>query len=189
MFFSLIITVVTLIANWRIFEKMGHQGWKGLIPFYNTYIQFEMLYGKGAKMFLMLIPFYGLYIAVKFYIDLAHAFNQSTGFGWGLALLGVVFSCILAFGQAEYLDGSHALTGEGTLEGVISNAKGTTTAGAANGTPDGVKGKAKATNAANAMKQSEFALQQLKDLAQLHAEGILTDEEFQQKKTELLEKI
>lgn len=119
MILSLAIMVVTLVANWRIFEKMGRKGWESIIPFYNTYVQFELLYNKGAKMFLMLIPFYGIYIMIKFYIDLAHAFNQNTSFGWGLVLVNTVFVCILAFGQAEYLDGSHALTGEGTLEGLL----------------------------------------------------------------------
>ena len=102
---SFLLLVVSLAANWRVYQKMGRQGWEGIIPFYNIYVQFEVLYGQGAKMFLLLIPFYGIYIAIKAAIDLAHAFNQSTGFGWGLVLLNTVFVCILGFGKAEYMDG------------------------------------------------------------------------------------
>lgn len=118
-FVSLIIMIVSLAANWRIFEKMRRKGWESIISFYNTYVQFELLYHKGAKMFLILIPFYSLYVLVKFYIDLAHEFNQSTALGWGLVLLNTIFACILGFGQAEYLDGSCTLTDEGTLEGLL----------------------------------------------------------------------
>lgn len=30
--------VVSFIANWKLFEKMGYDGWKGIIPFYSGYI-------------------------------------------------------------------------------------------------------------------------------------------------------
>ena len=53
---SFLLLVVSLAANWRVYQKMGRQGWEGIIPFYNIYVQFEVLYGQGAKMFLLLIP-------------------------------------------------------------------------------------------------------------------------------------
>lgn len=76
---------------------------------------------RGAKMFLLLIPFYGIYIAIKAAIDLAHAFNQSTGFGWGLVLLNTVFVCILGFGKAEYMDGSHAVTSDDAISRTLDS--------------------------------------------------------------------
>ena len=115
------LAVVSLVAYWKIFVKAGKEGWEGIIPFYNIYVQFEVLYGQGAKMFLLLIPFYGIYIAIKAAIDLAHAFNQSTGFGWGLVLLNTVFVCILGFGKAEYMDGSHAVTSDDAISRTLDS--------------------------------------------------------------------
>lgn len=46
---SFLLLVVSLAANWRVYQKMGRQGWEGIIPFYNIYVQFEVLYGQGRK--------------------------------------------------------------------------------------------------------------------------------------------
>ena len=37
-FVSLICGILTLVASWMIFKKMGHQGWEGIVPIYNTYV-------------------------------------------------------------------------------------------------------------------------------------------------------
>ena len=33
---ALCIGILTLVAEWMIFKKMGRQGWEGIVPFYNT---------------------------------------------------------------------------------------------------------------------------------------------------------
>lgn len=38
MILSLIIGILSLVAEWMIFKKMGRQGWEGIVPFYNTYV-------------------------------------------------------------------------------------------------------------------------------------------------------
>ena len=92
-----------LVAQWMYYQKMGRQGWEGIVPLYNSYVLFEELYGNGWKMLLLLIPIFNIYVAIKLYIDLAHAFGLGTGFGIGLVLLNPVFSCILGFGGATYI--------------------------------------------------------------------------------------
>jgi hypothetical protein len=103
--FGLIFAVIGVISSWKIFVKAGRPGWACLIPFYNVYTQFDIVYGNGWKFLLLLIPFYNIYVMIKFYIDLAHAFGQSTAFGVGLILLSLIFMCILAFGDAQYVLG------------------------------------------------------------------------------------
>lgn len=76
---------------------MGRKGWESIIPFYSTYVLFEELYGNGWKFLLLLVPIFNIYVIVKVLIDLAHKFNQSTAFGWGLVLLFPAFMCIMAF--------------------------------------------------------------------------------------------
>lgn len=105
---SLIITVVTLIANWKIFTKAGREGWKSIIPFLNIYTLFEIVGMEGWKFLLLLIPFYNIYLAIKLNIDLAKAFGKDGGFAVGLIFLNTIFICILAFGSAKYQLGAAA---------------------------------------------------------------------------------
>lgn len=51
-------------------------------------------------------------------IDLAKAFNLGAGFGIGLLLLPFVFWLILAFGGAQYKDGSYTNTQPDMVEDV-----------------------------------------------------------------------
>lgn len=98
MILSLIIGILTLVAEWMIFKKMGRQGWEGIVPIYNTYVLCQELYGNGWKFLLLLIPIYNIYFVIKMNIDWAKAFNQGVGFGIGLLLLPFIFQLILAFG-------------------------------------------------------------------------------------------
>ena len=34
--FSLAVTILMIVAVWKIFSKAGQAGWKSLIPFYST---------------------------------------------------------------------------------------------------------------------------------------------------------
>ena len=80
---SVILYVVMIVADWKVYEKMGRQGWECIIPFYNVYVLFQVLYGNGWKMLLLLSPFYNIYVAIKLQIDLAHGFNQFGAFVLG----------------------------------------------------------------------------------------------------------
>ena len=99
---ELIVSILSLAAAWRIFQKMGRKGWEGIIPIYNTYVLFEELYGNGWKFLLMLIPLYNIYFIIKLYIDWSNAFGMGVGFAIGMLLLPFIFQLILAFGKAQY---------------------------------------------------------------------------------------
>ena len=45
---SLAITVFTIVCMWMVFEKLGIEGWKCLIPFYNAYVLFKRIYSTSA---------------------------------------------------------------------------------------------------------------------------------------------
>ena len=78
---SIILVIVTLIASWMMYRKMGREGWEAIIPLYSSYVLFEELYGNGWKFLLLFIPIYNIYLTFKLYIDLAKAFNKPAGFG------------------------------------------------------------------------------------------------------------
>ena len=166
-------TILICAGTWRYFQKMGRQGWEGIIPFYNSYVLFEELYGNGWRFLLFLIPLYNIYLAFRVGIDLARAFHQSTGFGVGLTLLPIVFVPMLGFGSAVYGDGSQAAPSEDPISRVL----------------DDVTEKVSAAGTEPKPRRDEQAMEKLKDLAALHEAGVLTDEEFEQKKKELLERL
>ena len=38
---AIIIGIVSIIANWKIFTKMGLEGWKSIIPIYNIIVMYD----------------------------------------------------------------------------------------------------------------------------------------------------
>lgn len=164
-----IVSVFALVVSWRLFQKMGRKGWEGIIPFYNTYVMFDVLYGQGWKMLLFLIPIYNIYLAFKTYIDLSKEFHQGAGFGVGLVFLYPIFGAILAFGKAEFRDGSFARTGDDPISETIDSAADFVT-NTFNGKP----------------KRDPEALEKLEKLKNLHDSGVLSDEEYQKMKDDLM---
>lgn len=187
--------VVSAAGMWKYFQKMGRQGWEGIVPLYNLYVLFEELYGSGWGCLKLLIPFYNIYVIIRLYLDLSYAFNQSTGFGWGLILLNPIFSLILGFGPAVYGDGSQAVYGDDAisrglddLADKVSGAVRGAAQGAARGTSGDNWEDAASAEPEKPMKASDID-RRLRELDQLRRDGILTQEEFDAKKKELLDRI
>ena len=98
----LILMVVLIAADWRMYTKAGKPGWAAIIPIYNLWVLYKIICNRGTAMFRLLIPLYNIYWMFKSMIALAHAFGKSTGFGIGLVFLSPIFRCILGFGPATY---------------------------------------------------------------------------------------
>ena len=89
--------VFTIICQWKVFTKAGKPGWASIIPYYNIYQQFDIVYGDGWKCLLLLIPLYNIVVLVQYSLNLAKAYGQSTLFGLGLLFLSPIFYALLAF--------------------------------------------------------------------------------------------
>ena len=100
---TLLLYALIIITNWFIFKKAGRPGWYAIIPLYNTYVLFDIIYGNGWKMLWLLVPFVNLYYAFTLYFRLAKVFGKGTGFGFGLLFLNPIFQLILAFDDSKYL--------------------------------------------------------------------------------------
>jgi hypothetical protein len=99
---ALLITLVVIVALWKVFTKAGQPGWASIIPIYNLYIWCKIVGRPAWWIILMLIPFVNFIICIILCIDLAKSFGKGAGFGIGLALLGIIFFPILGFGSAQY---------------------------------------------------------------------------------------
>ena len=168
---SAIFYILIAAGMWRIFEKMGREGWEGIIPFYRVYVLFEELYGSGWKALLLLIPIYHIYVAIKVSVDLSHEFNFSGAYAIGLLFLPMVFYPVLGFGKAVYQDGSLDRGGENNI------------------IKEGFNKVANQTSKIGEKSRQDAAIEQIKKLDELRKNGILTDEEFQRKKEELMSRI
>ncbi len=98
--------IFSIIVYWKLFEKAGKEGWKSIIPIYNTIVLFDIIGYKWYYIFVSLlgiIPIIGpillLLFMISYNIKLAKAFGQSTIFGIGLWLLSPVFAAIIAFSK------------------------------------------------------------------------------------------
>ena len=96
------LSILGIIAYWKVFVKAGQPGWKSLIPIYNIYILYKIAWGSGWKFLWMLVPLVNIVVTVIMSLKLARAFGKGTGFGVGLVLLQPIFMMILAFGDAQY---------------------------------------------------------------------------------------
>lgn len=123
--------------------------------------------------YVMLIPIYNIYFVIKLFIDWAHAFHKSTGFAIGMVFLPFIFQLILAFdANAQYRDGTAANTTPDILTKVADKTKEFT-------------GSVSKPNRSS----EDNALEKLEKLSELKERGILSEEEFNEKKAELLTKI
>lgn len=127
--FSIIFTIIEIIARIKIFEKIGVPVWKGIIPFYSDYILAENVWdskfivlewilllasiiasamtgikfiGIIFRIISFIIPFAIATIRFRMYMWLTKAFNKLTGFTIGLFFLPVIFELILGFDKSQY---------------------------------------------------------------------------------------
>ncbi len=101
--FALGITVVLIIAQWKIFTKAGKPGWASIVPIYNIIVLLEIVGKPTWWILLFLIPCVNIVFLVWTINLLSKSFGKDEGFTVGLLLLGFIFYPILAFGDAVYV--------------------------------------------------------------------------------------
>lgn len=121
---GILVVVLSVTALWRLFAKAGRPGWAGLIPLYNLYVLFDIVWETkcfwyqlilvGAAVTTAFVPMEmgALYevltaiaavgIGLVLMFRLARAFGKGSGFAVGLILMNTVFLLILALGDARY---------------------------------------------------------------------------------------
>lgn len=157
-----------MVINWFLFKKMGRQGWESLIIFYASYVQFEVLYGNGWQFLTLFIPFYNIYVFGKMLADIARGFGKPASFAWGMFFMPIIFEGILAFdNNVVWLDGTYANNEEDVLDRVIDRFEPST----------------------KEEKEMDAVGVKLKKLNDLYSQGLISEEEFTQKREELIKKI
>ena len=84
---------------WKIYKKAGKPGWAAIVPVYNIIVLLEIAELPLWYIALFLVPFANIYAMFKIYIELAHKFGKSTGFGVASVFFSVICFPILAFNK------------------------------------------------------------------------------------------
>jgi len=102
-FFYFAFIVLAIVAMWKVFTKAGEEGWKSIIPIYNTIVLLKIVGRPWWWILLLLIPLVNIVILVIVYNDLSKSFGHGLGFTLGLLFLNVIFFLILGFGSSRYV--------------------------------------------------------------------------------------
>lgn len=112
---GLTLIILTVIAQWNIFEKAGEPGWKALIPVYRTYILYKITWTTSIfwlqiiLSLLSLIPLLGFFFTLASYVlsfmsmfRMSAAFGHGLGYAIGLFILNPLFVLIIGLGRDRY---------------------------------------------------------------------------------------
>lgn len=125
--------LLTAVARWRTYNKMGVAGWKAFIPLYGYFVLFDKCWDrkhawdyvltaivyacfeaglyKGDTDLTILLCSIGelifainvLYLTIRINFRVSKAFGHGFWFGVGMWLLPFIFTFILGFGSSEYI--------------------------------------------------------------------------------------
>lgn len=101
--FAIITIVIVLISHWFIFKKAGEEGWKAIIPFYNSYTLCKIVIGNGWPFLICFIPYVNIVFSIYITVMMCKAFGKSTLFKIGAVFLPIIFIPILAFNDDIYI--------------------------------------------------------------------------------------
>jgi len=107
MIISAVVGIIMLVSQWKIYKKAGKGGWECLIPIYNIIVLLQIVELPMWYIALFFVPIANIYAIFKIYIELAHKFGKSTGFGVATVFFSVICLPMLAFGKnVEYNGGN-----------------------------------------------------------------------------------
>ena len=124
---GVILYLLTALGCWKMLEKAGQDGWKGLIPVCNLYMVYKICWTpaafwmylitavsgscflSAARFFwlqgpLVLLGLAAVVIRAIWCCKVSSAFGHKAGFAVGLFFLEPFFVMILGFGSSRYLE-------------------------------------------------------------------------------------
>ena len=102
---SIAVSIVSIVAMWFLFEKAGEAGWKAIIPLYNAYTMFKIIYGNGWKCLLLLVPLLNIVVSIMYCYRIAQVYGKSTLFSILTIFFSPIMLIILAFDKSATYQG------------------------------------------------------------------------------------
>lgn len=97
------LAALMIVSRWKLFIKAGKPGWASIVPFYNSYVLCEIVFGQGLLFLLSFVPFVASVFGIICNYQLGKAFGKDVGFALGLIFFPIIFMPILAFGDSRYI--------------------------------------------------------------------------------------
>jgi len=88
MILTILFLILSIVGLWAIFEKAGQKGWIILIPFYNLYIWLKIIKKPLWWYLFLLIPFINVFVVLLMIVEIAKCFGK---YGLGAQALAVIF--------------------------------------------------------------------------------------------------
>lgn len=104
--FTLVVGLCVLILSslWKLYKKAGFPGWAAIIPYYNYYTLYKMVWGNGWLFLILFIPCANMIFEFITWFYLAKCFGKQTGFAICCLFFPIVCVPILAFDDnAQYI--------------------------------------------------------------------------------------
>ena len=153
----IVVAVVIVIGNYKFYQKAGVEGWKAIVPFYNSWVLVEIA-GLEWYWFLALIaptafsilaniiPFFGLlswlgYVImiignVSLFTNLSKKMNKDTGWVVCGVLFGSIVTAIEGFSKKSTFNKDVVVPKDGVLENLMNkNKQDNTTTNTSNSNP------------------------------------------------------
>ena len=93
---GLIVTIVSFMVAYYIYQKAGKKPWACFIPYYDDFVLCDIAMGKGWMLFMLYIPFVRFVFRIILSLHLAWSFGKGTWFGIGMFFFPLLFKAILA---------------------------------------------------------------------------------------------
>lgn len=120
------IFLFTVLGTWKLYKKMGEQGWKGLIPIYNLFLLYQKTWGNKpfiiyvyllvmssffsihTKENMTVLIVYAMAASAMILMDCILKYKVAKCFGYGvLFTIGLIiapflFYSVLGYGKREF---------------------------------------------------------------------------------------
>lgn len=99
---QIVLGVLIIAGQYKIYEKAGEAGWKAIVPIYNSYILVKIL-GYNPWLFLLgLIPVVNVIFSIVLSYKLATAFDKGILCTLGLIFVPVIMYPYLGFSDLQF---------------------------------------------------------------------------------------
>lgn len=100
---QIVLLILELITAWKVFEKYGEPGWKGIIPFYSDFVEFGKVWSSTVGIVYIIATIIGIIdtkesglilglisaiaAIAAFVINIMFAIKKSKAFGCGVGTI------------------------------------------------------------------------------------------------------
>jgi Family of unknown function (DUF5684) len=107
------LSILSLVAMWKLFTIAGKPGWASIVPIYNLVQMIEIAGKPTWQILLYLVPFVNIYASISTHVRFVKAYGKGTGFAVASIFLPFVFFPLLAFGGTAVYQRPGAPTPQG----------------------------------------------------------------------------